>query len=69
METKHGGIILEQLKKLGACDWERTNHHGRDMSESVIHVFVDLYNKGKIYRGVRMVNWDPSAKQLCPMKR
>lgn len=60
---KHGGIILEQLKKLGAsCDWERTSFTMDDhMYESVIQVFVDLYNKGLIYRGVRMVNWDPSA--------
>jgi valyl-tRNA synthetase len=63
-KAKHGGRILEQLKKLGAsCDWERTKFTmDDDMSESVIHVFVDLYNKGKIYRGVRMVNWDPQAK-------
>ena len=63
-KRRHGGIILEQLKKLGAsCDWERTKFTmDDDMSESVIHVFVDLYNKGKIYRGVRMVNWDPVAK-------
>ncbi len=61
---KHGGIILEQLKKLGAsCDWDRTKFTmDDDMSESVINVFVDLYNKGRIYRGVRMVNWDPAAK-------
>ncbi len=61
---KHGGIILEQLKKLGAsCDWERTKFTlDDDMSESVTKVFVDLYNKGKIYRGFRMVNWDPVAK-------
>lgn len=61
---KHGGIILEQLKRLGAsCDWERTKFTmDDDMSESVIHVFVDLYNKGLIYRGYRMVNWDPQAK-------
>jgi len=61
---KHGGIILEQLKKLGAsCDWERTAFTlDEKRSESVFKVFVDLYNKGKIYRGVRMVNWDPSAK-------
>ncbi|GET32372.1 valine--tRNA ligase [Prolixibacter bellariivorans] len=61
---KHGGIILEQLKKLGAsCDWERTAFTmDEKRSESVIKVFVDLYNKGYIYRGVRMVNWDPSAK-------
>jgi valyl-tRNA synthetase len=61
---KHGGIILEQLKKLGAsCDWDRTCFTMDDeRSESVIKVFVDLYNKGYIYRGVRMVNWDPQAK-------
>lgn len=61
---KHGGIILEQLKKLGAsCDWERTKFTMDDtMSESVISVFIDLYKKGLIYRGYRMVNWDPEAK-------
>lgn len=61
---KHGGIILEQLKKLGAsCDWERTKFTmDDDMSASVIKVFVDLYEKGLIYRGYRMVNWDPEAK-------
>jgi valyl-tRNA synthetase len=61
---KHGGIILEQLKKLGAsCDWDRTCFTmDEPRSESVIRVFVDLYNKGHIYRGVRMVNWDPKAK-------
>jgi len=61
---KHGGIILEQLKKLGAsCDWERTKFTmDDDMSASVIKVFVDQYNKGNIYRGYRMVNWDPQAK-------
>ncbi len=61
---KHGGIILEQLKKLGAsCDWERTAFTMDEVrSESVIKVFVELFNKGLIYRGVRMVNWDPSAK-------
>ncbi|MBT8261941.1 MAG: valine--tRNA ligase [Bacteroidia bacterium] len=60
---KHGGIILEQLKKLGAsCDWSRTKFTmDDDLSESVIRVFVDLYRKGKIYRGYRMVNWDPEA--------
>ena len=60
---KHGGIILEQLKKLGAsCDWDRTCFTmDKERSESVIKVFVDLYEKGKIYRGVRMVNWDPKA--------
>lgn len=63
-KEKHGGIILEQLKKLGAsCDWDRTCFTmDAPLSESVIKVFVDLYNKGKIYRGVRMVNWDPSAQ-------
>jgi len=61
---KHGGIILEQLKKLGAsCDWGRTKFTmDDDMSESVTKVFIDLYNKGLIYRGYRMVNWDPEAK-------
>lgn len=61
---KHGGIILEQLKKLGAsCDWQRTKFTmDPDLSESVIQVFVDLYRKGLIYRGYRMVNWDPEAK-------
>jgi len=61
---KHGGIILEQLKKLGAsCDWNRTCFTmDEKRSKSVIKVFVDLYNKGLIYRGVRMVNWDPEAK-------
>ncbi|MBL7967810.1 MAG: valine--tRNA ligase [Prolixibacteraceae bacterium] len=61
---KHGGIILEQLKKLGAsCDWDRTAFTmDEPRSVSVINVFVDLYNKGLIYRGVRMVNWDPAAK-------
>jgi valyl-tRNA synthetase len=60
---KHGGIILEQLKKLGAsCDWDRTAFTMDEArSESVIKVFIDLYNKGLIYRGVRMVNWDPKA--------
>ena len=57
----HGGIILEQLKKLGAsCDWDRTAFTmDEKRSESVIKVFIDLYNKGLIYRGLRMVNWDP----------
>lgn len=60
---EHGGIILKQLRKLGAsCDWERTAFTmDKERSESVIKVFVDLYNKGLIYRGVRMVNWDPKA--------
>lgn len=61
---KHGGLILEQLKKLGAsCDWERTKFTmDEQLSKSVIKVFVDLYNKGLIYKGFRMVNWDPEAK-------
>ena len=61
---KHGGIILEQLKKLGSsCDWERTKFTmDEDLSESVIDVFLDLYKKGLIYRGYRMVNWDPQAQ-------
>ena len=61
---KHGGIILEQLKKLGAsCDWDRTSFTMDEVrSQGVIQSFVDLYNKGYIYRGVRMVNWDPKAK-------
>ena len=60
---EHGGIILEQLKKLGAsCDWDRTGFTmDETRSESVIKVFCDLYDKGLIYRGVRMVNWDPKA--------
>ncbi|MEC8610626.1 MAG: class I tRNA ligase family protein, partial [Bacteroidota bacterium] len=59
----HGGIILEQLKKLGAsCDWKRTKFTMDEaLSESVIKVFVDLYQKGLVYRGVRMVNWDSKA--------
>jgi valyl-tRNA synthetase len=62
--NKYGGTILEQLKQLGcSCDWERTKFTmDPDMSASVIHSFVDLYNKGQIYRGYRMVNWDPEAK-------
>lgn len=62
-KEKHGGIILQQLKKLGAsCDWDRTKFTlDPDLSETVTNVFVDLYNKGKIYRGIRMVNWDPKA--------
>ncbi len=61
---EYGGVILEQLKKLGcSCDWERTKFTmDDDMSEAVIKVFVDLYKKGLIYRGYRMVNWDPEAK-------
>lgn len=61
---KYGGTILEQLKQLGcSCDWDRTKFTmDQDMSASVIKSFVDLYNKGMIYRGYRMVNWDPEAK-------
>ncbi|MFK8301574.1 valine--tRNA ligase [Capnocytophaga stomatis] len=61
---QYGGVILEQLKKLGcSCDWQRTKFTlDDDMYASVIKVFVDLYNKGYIYRGYRMVNWDPEAK-------
>ncbi|RZN82414.1 MAG: valine--tRNA ligase [Winogradskyella sp.] len=61
---EYGGVILEQLKKLGcSCDWDRTKFTlDDDMSEAVIKVFVELYNKGMIYRGYRMVNWDPEAK-------
>jgi len=62
--NEYGGVILEQLKKLGcSCDWDRTAFTLDDnMSASVIKVFVDLFNKGQIYRGYRMVNWDPEAK-------
>lgn len=62
-KEKYGGIILEQLKKLGAsCDWDRTRFTmENDLSEAVIDVFIDLYKKGQIYRGVRMVNWDPQG--------
>ena len=62
--NEYGGVILQQLKKLGcSCDWDRTKFTmDDDMSASVIKVFVDLYNKGLIYRGYRMVNWDPEAK-------
>jgi valyl-tRNA synthetase len=63
-KEKYGGIILEQLKKLGAsCDWDRTRFTMEEgMSEAVIDVFIDLFNKGQIYRGVRMVNWDPQGQ-------
>ena len=62
-KEKYGGIILEQLKKLGAsCDWDRTRFTMEpELSEAVLDVFIDLFNKGKIYRGVRMVNWDPQG--------
>ena len=62
--NEYGGVILDQLKKLGcSCDWDRTKFTlDDDMSEAVIKSFVDLYNKGMIYRGYRMVNWDPEAK-------
>lgn len=63
-KEKHGGIILDQLKKLGAsCDWDRTKFTMDDnLSEAVIDVFIDLFEKGLIYRGVRMINWDPKAQ-------
>ena len=63
-KEKYGGIILDQLKKLGAsCDWSRTKFTmDENLSQSVIKVFVDLYDKGHIYRGIRMVNWDPKGK-------
>lgn len=63
-KEKYGGIILDQLKKLGAsCDWERTRFTMEDdLSEAVIDCFIDLYKKGRIYRGIRMVNWDPAGK-------
>ncbi len=63
-KEQYGGVILEQLKKLGcSCDWQRTKFTmDDDMSASVIKVFIDLYNKGLIYRGYRMVNWDPEAQ-------
>ena len=62
-KEKYGGIILEQLKKLGAsCDWDRTRFTMEpEMTEAVLRVFVDLYQKGLIYRGIRMVNWDPQG--------
>jgi valyl-tRNA synthetase len=65
-KDKYGGIILDQLKKLGAsCDWNRTRFTMEDsLSEAVIKVFVDLYKKGKLYRGLRMTNWDPDAKTV-----
>ncbi|MDF2430807.1 MAG: valyl-tRNA synthetase [Mucilaginibacter sp.] len=63
-KEKYGGIILEQLKKLGAsCDWDRTRFTMEDeLSEAVIDTFIHLYKKGQIYRGIRMVNWDPQGK-------
>jgi len=65
-KEEHGGVILEQLKKLGAsCDWDRTAFTMDEVrSESVLRVFVDLYRKGLIYRGLRMVNWDPKAQTV-----
>ncbi len=65
-KDKYGGIILEQLKKLGAsCDWDRTRFTMEEsLSKAVLKVFVDLYKKGKIYRGLRMTNWDPEAKTV-----
>ena len=65
-KEKYGGIILSQLRKLGAsCDWERTAFTmDAGYSADVLHVFVDLFQKGKLYRGYRMVNWDPEAKTV-----
>ena len=65
-KEKYGGIILQQLRKLGAsCDWERTAFTmDETRSKAVMKVFVDLYNKGKIYRGLRMINWDPKAQTV-----
>ncbi|MDQ3016855.1 MAG: valine--tRNA ligase [Bacteroidota bacterium] len=65
-KEKYGGIILHQLKKLGAsCDWERTAFTMDEVrSEAVINIFIDLFRKGKLYRGKRMVNWDPSAQTV-----
>jgi len=65
-KDKYGGIILDQLKRLGAsCDWERTRFTMEEsLSQAVIKVFVDLYRKGRIYRGKRMTNWDPEAKTV-----
>ncbi len=65
-KDKYGGLILKQLQKLGAsCDWERTRFTMEDsLSNAVIRVFVDLYRKGKLYRGLRMVNWDPEAQTV-----
>lgn len=65
-KEQYGGIILQQLRKLGAsCDWDRTAFTMDDIrSEHVLYAFVDLYNKGKIYKGKRMINWDPSAKTV-----
>jgi len=62
-KEKYGGVILEQLKKLGAsCDWDRTRFTMEpDLSDAVIDVFIDLHRKGLVYRGLRMVNWDPVA--------
>ena len=62
-KEKYGGIILKQLEKLGAsCDWDRTRFTMEDdLSDAVIEVFIDLYRKGHIYRGVRMINWDPAG--------
>ncbi len=68
--NEHGGIILKQLRRLGAsCDWDRTAFTmDEKRSQSVIKVFVDLYNKGLIYRGLRMVNWDPKAQTALSKK-
>src|SRR5206468_10362798 len=63
-QDKHGGIIIQQLKRLGcSCDWSRQRYtFGADYIQAVAKVFVDLYQKGLIYRGRRMINWDPAAQ-------
>ncbi len=70
-KDKYGGIILKQLQKLGcSCDWDRTRFTMEDdLYSSVIKVFVDLYEKGLIYKGVRMVNWDPVGKTALIRRR
>ena len=70
-KNEFGNIILDQLKKIGcSCDWNRTTFTLDDkMNKSVLKVFIDLYNKGLIYRGYRMVNWDQKPKLLCLMKK
>ncbi|MEZ4907699.1 MAG: class I tRNA ligase family protein [Saprospiraceae bacterium] len=70
-KEEFGGIILQQLRKLGAsCDWERTAFTMDEIrSQHVIDAFVDLYKKGVIYKGLRMINWTQKLKRYCPMKR
>ncbi len=70
-KEKYGGIILEQLKQLGAsCDWDRTRFTMEPaLTDAVLRVFVDLHQKGLIYRGVRMVNWDPLGQTAFPTRK